>query len=72
METNLFVVENKAVQMSFDLDKILDFQLKHDIQIIRGEDYQYMCYIDKKVYAIALTPMFALVGGINTFIENNK
>ena len=72
METNLFVVENKAVQMSFDLNKILHFQLNHDIQIIRGEDYQYMCYIDKKVYATALTPMFALVSGIDTFIENNK
>ena len=51
----------------FDLDEILSFQLQHDIQIIRGEDYQYMCYIDGIVYVTALTPMFALTYGIHLF-----
>ena len=28
----------------------LAFQLENDVQIIRGEDYQYMCYINKEGY----------------------
>ena len=51
----------------FDLDEILSFQLRNNIQIIRGEDYQYMCYINGTVYATALTPMFALTYGIHLF-----
>lgn len=62
-----FLKENELTRNLFDLDEILDFQLKNDVQIIRGEDYQYMCYINKKVYATGLTPMFALVYGIKRF-----
>ena len=73
---NLFLLEKESTRATLSntdcLAKILNFQLKYDVQIIRGEDYQYMCYIDKKVYSTALTPMFALVSGIDTFIENNK
>ena len=59
--------EIDQTRQMFDLDEILAFQLIHDVQIIRGEDYQYMCYINKKVYATALTPMYALVYGIMVF-----
>jgi hypothetical protein len=70
METdNFFEDENVLTRKFFDLEKLLDFQLKHDIQIIRGADYQYMCYIDGKVYAIALTPMNALAIGIHNFLK---
>ena len=62
-----FLKENELTKNLFDLDEILDFQLKNDVQIIRGEDYQYMCYINKKVYATGLTPMFALASGIKCF-----
>lgn len=55
----------------FDLDEILVFQLKNDIQIIRGEDYNYMCYINKSVYATGLTPMFALSYGIKKFKQSS-
>lgn len=64
---NYFKDENKLTKQLFNLDEILEFQLNNDIQIIRGEDYQYMCYINKSVYATGLTPMFALFYGIKCF-----
>lgn len=66
-----FIEENEMTKQIFDLDEILAFQLKNDIQIIRGEDYQYMCYINKSVYGTGLTPMFALVYGIKCFKERS-
>jgi hypothetical protein len=67
-----FTEEIELTQTLFDLDKILNFQLENDVQIIRGADFQYMCYINKAVYAIGLTPMFALVYGINNFIDSHS
>lgn len=64
---NHFIEENELTKSLFNLDEILAFQLKHDVQIIRGEDYQYHCWIDKKAYGTALTPMFALAYGIKCF-----
>ena len=72
---DFFIEENELTKQMFNLDEILAFQLENDVQIIRGEDYQYMCYINKKVYATALTPMFALSYGIKVFNQillNNK
>lgn len=51
----------------FNLYKVLDFQLKHEVQVLRGEDFQYLCYIDKKVYGVGLTFMYALVRAIDIF-----
>jgi hypothetical protein len=65
-----FIEENELTKQIFNLDEILAFQLENDVQIIRGEDYQYMCYINKNCYATALTPMFALCYGISVF--NNR
>ena len=70
--TDYFLEEIDETRQMFDLDKILAFQLQHDVQIIRGEDYQYMCYINKKVYATSLTPMYALVYGIQVFKQNKN
>jgi hypothetical protein len=61
--------ENKITKEMFNLDEILEFQLENDVQIIRGEDYQYISYINKKVYSTGLTPMFALCYGIKKFKE---
>ena len=69
---DFFVKENELTKQMFDLDEIFAFQLENDIQIIRGEDYQYMCYINKSVYATGLTPMFALTYGIKCFMEKNN
>jgi len=62
-----FLEENEFVKQNFNLGEILNFQLKYDIQIIRGEDYQYMCYINQKVYTTGLTPLFALLLGVKKF-----
>lgn len=66
-----FIEENELTKQMFDLNEILTFQLENDVQIIRGEDYQYMCYINKVVYASGLTPMFALAYGIKCFTNHN-
>ena len=62
-----FLEENELTKKLFDLDEILAFQLENDVQIIRGDDYQYMCYINKEGYVSCLTPMGALVIGIKQF-----
>lgn len=62
-----FEEENAIVRKTFNLEEVLEFQLKNDVQIIRGEDLNYQCCINKKVYAVGLTPMFALVYGILVF-----
>lgn len=64
-----FQQEIELTKQYFNLDEILAFQLENDVQVIRGEDYLYMCYINKGCYEIGLTPMYALVFGINKFKE---
>lgn len=64
--------ETIQVRQMFDLEEVLEFQAHNDVQIIRGPDYQYMCYINKKVYATALTPISALVLGIHLFKNKQK
>lgn len=59
--------ENAIVRKAFNLEDVLEFQLKNDVQILCDEDFNYQCYINKKIYAIGLTPMFALVYGILVF-----
>lgn len=54
-----------------DLGYILSLQIHHDIQVIRGEDYQYCCYIDKECWATGLTPLWALAYGAKLFREKD-
>jgi hypothetical protein len=49
------------------LNEIISFQLEHNVEILRGEDYQYLCYIDRKGYGTSLTPMGALTIGVKQF-----
>lgn len=67
-----FLEENELTKKLFDLNEILAFQLKNDVQIIRGEDYQYICYINKEVYGTSLTFMCALVIGIKQFKDRSN
>ena len=53
------------------IDFILYMELEHDIQIVRGSDCQYGCWIGEKCYATSLTPMFALFYGVKIFRELN-
>jgi len=66
-----YLQEVELTKKLFDLNEILSFQLEHDIQIIREEDWQYLCYIDGKGYGVSLTPLGALTIGIKQFKENN-
>lgn len=65
-----FIQENELTKKLFDLDEILAFQLNHNVEILRGEDYQYLCYIDRKAYGTSLTPMGALTFGIKQYKEH--
>lgn len=66
---DFFEEEAKLAKKLFDLDEVLEVQRNHDVQIIRGEDYNYLCYIDKKGYGVSLTPMLALALGVKQFKE---
>lgn len=69
---NLIEQENSLTKHYFNLDEILEFQLKNDVQIIRGGDFMYQCYINKDVYEISFTPIHALVFGIKRFKKEEK
>lgn len=68
---NLKEIENEVTIKKFNLDEILGFQLENDVQVIRAEDYNYLCYVNKKVYGLGLTPMYALVTGIELYKKQN-
>ena len=67
MGFNYFEEETKQVKSEFNLDVVLDFQMKHDVQIIRGEDYMYHACIEKVAYGSSITPMHALWFGIKAY-----
>lgn len=67
MEMDYFEEENELVRKLFNLEDIMVFNKQHDVQIIRGEDWQYGCYIDKECYYNALTHLGALVFGIKMY-----
>jgi hypothetical protein len=65
--------EETFTRNNFNLEEVLKFQSEFEVQVVRGEDFQYQCYIDKEVYATGLTPMYTLVIGIKAFnIHNHK
>lgn len=69
---NYFTEENQLTKQLFDLDEILEFQLNNDIQIIRGSDFQYECWINQKCYATSLTTLGSLVIGIKQFKKHEN
>jgi hypothetical protein len=70
-DIDYFEEESNYVRKFFDVEEMLNFQLTHDVQVIRGEDYSYYCYVNKKCIITAFTPMFALVRGIKYYKEKN-
>lgn len=64
--------ESELAKKLINLDAILELQLTHDIQVVRGSDYNYMCFIDGYVYATCLTPILALAYGCKLFSEAEK
>lgn len=72
LEESPILDELSHAKAIFKLEDLVEIQLKHDVQIIRGRDMQYMCYIDNKVYATGMTTFFALAYGILRFKEKIK
>lgn len=68
---NYFDEETNEIRKLLNLEEILKFQLNHKIEIIRGEDLQYICYIDNKEYCTALTPLGTLMYGITKYKDSN-
>jgi hypothetical protein len=64
--------EYRIAHTLFDFNDFFELQKNHEIQIIKGEDYQYYCYIDRVVYATGLTMIFALSYGIKKFKEHTE
>jgi hypothetical protein len=69
MIKDYFQEENKMTKKHFDLDFLLQFQIDHDLQVIRGSDYNYECWIDKLCYNQSLTPIACIVLGVKKFME---
>lgn len=72
IDSNYFISEINLAKSFFDFEDFMNFQMKHDVQIIRGEDYQYGCYIDKKCYNVSLTFFGALALGIKIYKQANS
>jgi len=64
--------EQNRVRENFSLEEALSFELEYRLEVIRGEDHQYVCYIDGKGYAVGLTAMSALTFGIAMYKRKNQ
>jgi len=59
--------ENKLVRKLFNINEIIDFQSKHEVQVIIESDWLYHCFIDNESYYAGLTPLGTLCLGINKY-----
>ena len=66
---DLFLQEIDQTKAAFNLEKLLNFQLSHDAQIVRDVDYLYQCLINQKAYGTALAPLAALVFGVDEYLK---
>jgi hypothetical protein len=71
-DIDYFDDEIEQTRKLIDVEALLAFQLEHSIALIRGEDYQYVCYVDgKQCGSITLTPMLAMVTAIRDYTKAN-
>lgn len=61
--------ETSIARSMFDLEKFIELQKCHDVQVIRGSDYQYLLYIDKLAFAPSLTPFGAISLGMKSYSD---
>lgn len=71
-DINYIEYENQEIRSRFNLEEVLSFQMEHVVQVIRGEDFQFNCWIDNKCYANSLTFLHSLVTGIHQFRNKIK
>lgn len=62
--------ELEAAKKLFNLEEVYEFSLNHKLEVIRGDDYQYMCSIDNELYGSSFTFLGALVFGIKQYYSN--
>lgn len=72
MDKNEFELECEMIKSKFNLDEVIEFITIHDVQIIRGGDYQYGAYIDGDCYYNALTSIGAMWFGMKVFKKLNR
>jgi len=68
---NHYIEEMAAIKKEFNLDDVLTFETKHDVQITRHSDYMYLCHIDGITCGLGLTMLGALVNGMAQFKKVN-
>lgn len=67
---NYLEEENNLVRKLFSLEDVIEFSLKHKMEVMRGGDYMYELYIDGKgAYSASLTFMGAVVEGVIAYKE---
>ena len=64
---NYFEEEFELIRTKFDINVVIEFTKLHDVQIIRGEDYMYLAYIDEEGFGTSLTPLGAMWFGIQSY-----
>lgn len=64
--------EESYTRREFNLETILEFSRHHDVQIIRGDDWMYGCYINQNLYLTSITFLHALCAGINLYKETEQ
>lgn len=57
-------------EKNFNIKDVIQFQMWYDVQVVRGGDLQYQCFINGKGYSTGLTMLYALAVGIKVFKES--
>ena len=60
-------IEEDELVKGFNLLEAIEFQKTHKIEVLRGADYQYSCFIDNASYTTSLTPLHCVMTSIKHF-----
>ena len=72
-DIDYFESENADVMRMFNLEDAIQFTRDHSVEIIRGSDWQFGCWVDGKCYGISVTTLGALLYGMKEYqTHNNK
>lgn len=64
--------EHEYVRKNLDVEKLIAFQDAHSVEIVRGADFMYLCYIDKNGWGTSFTPLAALIYGIEQYEQHRS
>lgn len=63
--------EHDYVLKHFKIEDVLNFSNKHNVEVLRGEDWQYYGYVNRQVLGLGFTPMYALLTAIIKYKERH-